>query len=153
MKALSTSSLPTPGSRRKPRFYRTASGCRFTFSTCIATELHLITTVEAALIWRTAYLSRLGTTAPGVTCGSVWQRWSETSKTGGLSAMTEEKKKPVKRKSKDRSMLQEILKLMELMDKECRPIHTWQFLRQRSGQPDPSMFNRMLRELREHLDE
>jgi hypothetical protein len=50
-------------------------------------------------------------------------------------------------------MLQEILKLMELMDKECRPIHTWQFLRQRSGQPDPSMFNRMLRELREHLDE
>ena len=67
--------------------------------------------------------------------------------------MTEEQKKPVRRKSKDRAMLQEILKLMELMDKECRPIHTWQFLRQRSGQPDPSMFNRMLRELREHLDE
>jgi len=50
-------------------------------------------------------------------------------------------------------MLREVLELMEVMEKECRPIYTWQFLRQRSGQPDPSMFTRILKKLRAHLDE
>ncbi|MAA65254.1 MAG: hypothetical protein CL581_11055 [Alteromonadaceae bacterium] len=67
--------------------------------------------------------------------------------------MTEKEKKPSPRKSRDRTMLREVLELMEVMEKECRPIYTWQFLRQRSGQPDPSMFTRILKKLRAHLDE
>lgn len=67
--------------------------------------------------------------------------------------MTEEQQdKPVRRKSKDRALLQRALEIMEMIDSDCRAIHTWQFHRQRSGAPDPHAFNRFLKELRDYLD-
>jgi hypothetical protein len=70
----------------------------------------------------------------------------------GADAMTEEQKdKPARRKSKDRKMLESVLEVMELVESDCRHVHTWQFYRQRQGEPDPHIFNRTVKELRDYL--
>jgi len=70
----------------------------------------------------------------------------------GLGAMTEDKQtKRPGRKSKDRQMLEKVLEVMEMVDSDCRHVQTWQFYRERQGEPDPHIFNRILRELREHM--
>jgi len=75
-----------------------------------------------------------------------------TLRMDGFGAMTEEKQtKRPGRKSKDRQMLEKVLEVMELVDSDCRHVQTWQFYRERQGEPDPHIFNRILRELREHM--
>jgi hypothetical protein len=48
-------------------------------------------------------------------------------------------------------MLEKVLEVMEMVDSDCRHVQTWQFYRERQGEPDPHIFNRILRELREHM--
>jgi hypothetical protein len=70
----------------------------------------------------------------------------------GADAMTEEQKdKPTRRKSKDRKMLEAVLEVMEVVESDCRHVHTWQFYRQRQGEPDSHIFNRTVKELRDYL--
>jgi hypothetical protein len=72
----------------------------------------------------------------------------------GFGAMTEEKQpKRPGRKAKDRQMLESVLEVLELVESDCRHVHTWQFYRDRQGEPDPHIFTRTVKELRDYLSD
>lgn len=67
--------------------------------------------------------------------------------------MTDSENKPSKRKTSDKALLKKTLEVLELVNSKCTGIHSWEFRRQRSGEPEALAFTLLLRQLKERFSD